>query len=73
MSALAEAYEDNGDATDFTYGATPNDPLTWDFEMIQASVWKGVCGCEDFLLSDLLLPTRRAVIVTMGISAMTVL
>ena len=42
MSALAEAYEDNGDATDFTYGATPNDPLTWDFEMIQASVWKAL-------------------------------
>ena len=30
MSTLAELAEVNGDAADFTYGATPNNPLTWD-------------------------------------------
>ena len=41
MSALAEAATSNGDALDLTYGATPNDPDTWDFEMIQG------CDCDD--------------------------
>jgi hypothetical protein len=30
MNELAEWADDNGDATDFTYGSDPNNPLTWD-------------------------------------------
>ncbi|CAN0124304.1 unnamed protein product, partial [Hapterophycus canaliculatus] len=35
MSMLAEAADENGVATDYTYGATPNDALTWDHDMVQ--------------------------------------
>lgn len=36
MSMLAEeALDDNGVGVDNTYGDTPNDPLTWDHDMVQ--------------------------------------
>lgn len=35
MSMLAEATDENGVATDYTYGGTPNNPLTWDHDMVQ--------------------------------------
>lgn len=38
MALLAEAAEVNGVATDLTYGASPNDPLRWD--------WDAVRGCK---------------------------
>jgi hypothetical protein len=41
MALLASYAEDNGDAADFTYGDTPNDPLTWDATKIQG------CLCDD--------------------------
>lgn len=40
MSTLAELAEVNGDAADFTYGATPNDPATWDAFRMQG------CHCD---------------------------
>lgn len=42
MSMLAEATDENGVATDYTYGGTPNNPLTWDHDMVQ------VCRCFVF-------------------------
>ena len=41
MAQLALAATENGAATDFTYGATPNNPHTWDYDMIQG------CACDD--------------------------
>lgn len=45
MQALALLTEENGDATDFTYGAVPNLPATWDFDKIKGcycdSGWEG--------------------------------
>lgn len=41
MAMLAEATVDNGDATYYTYGGTPNDHLTWDYDMMQG------CLCDD--------------------------
>ncbi|CAM9423706.1 unnamed protein product [Ectocarpus sp. 12 AP-2014] len=41
MAMLAEATDENGVATDYTYGGTPNDPLTWDHDMVQG------CLCDD--------------------------
>jgi hypothetical protein len=41
MALLAEYSEDNGDAASFTYGDTPNNPLTWDVTKIQG------CLCDD--------------------------
>lgn len=35
MAMLAESTEENGEMTDYTYGSTPNDPLTWDHDMVQ--------------------------------------
>jgi len=35
MAMLAEATDENGVATDYTYGATPNNALTWDHDMVQ--------------------------------------
>lgn len=35
MSMLAEAADENGVATEYTYGATPNDAFTWDHDMVQ--------------------------------------
>lgn len=35
MALLAEYAEENGDAADYTYGETPNDPLTWDAEKVR--------------------------------------
>jgi len=40
MTQLATKYEDNGDATSVTYGATPNNPLTWDADKLQG------CYCD---------------------------
>lgn len=41
MSTLAELAEVNGEAADFTYGATPNNPLTWDSLRMQG------CLCDE--------------------------
>eukprot|EP00752_Nemacystus_decipiens_P007656 g6844.t1 len=41
MAMLAEATDDNGVATDYTYGGTPNNPLTWDHDMVQG------CLCDE--------------------------
>lgn len=41
MGELAELAHVNGDLGGFTYGATPNDPATWDYEMVQG------CYCDD--------------------------
>lgn len=41
MSMLAEASKDNGVTMDYTYGSIPNDPSTWDHDMIQG------CLCDD--------------------------
>lgn len=41
MAMLATEATDNGVLQDFTYGSTPNDPTTWDYEMIQG------CKCDD--------------------------
>jgi len=41
MSALALVANVNGDAAGYTYGATPNEPSTWDFDMVQG------CYCDD--------------------------
>merc|ERR1712159_754279 len=41
MGELAELATVNGDLGGFTYGATPNDPVTWDYEMVQG------CYCDD--------------------------
>ena len=35
MAELAASATSNGDATAYTYGATPNNQLTWDFDMVQ--------------------------------------
>lgn len=40
MWELALKAEDNGDATDFTYGATPSDEARWDFDQIRG------CKCD---------------------------
>ena len=34
LAFLATLTTDNGVATSFTYGATPNNPLTWDFDKV---------------------------------------
>lgn len=41
MYQLALLTEDNGDATDITYGAIPNDPATWDFNKMYG------CYCDE--------------------------
>ena len=41
MGDLAEIATLNGEATDYTYGKKPNDPLTWDYNMIQG------CKCDE--------------------------
>lgn len=41
MSQLADHATSNGDVTSHTYGRTPNNPLTWDFDMVQG------CMCHD--------------------------
>lgn len=41
MSQLTAHATINGDSTSFTYGATPNNYLTWDFDMVQG------CMCPD--------------------------
>lgn len=41
MSGLALIAENNGDATDFKYGAVPNLAATWDFDMIYG------CSCDE--------------------------
>jgi len=40
MKQLAEYATTNGDATDWTYGFTPNDPQRWDFENVMG------CFCD---------------------------
>ena len=40
MSLLAENAALNGDATEYTYGATANSPQTWDSEKVQG------CRCD---------------------------
>lgn len=41
MSMLAEAaLKNDGTAADYTYGDTPNDPLTWDRDMVQGGFLK---------------------------------
>ena len=40
MADLATRYTDNGDVTAITYGATPNNPLTWDSDRVQG------CLCD---------------------------
>ena len=40
MSELATIATDNGDATAFTYGATPNDAFTWDADRVYG------CKCD---------------------------
>lgn len=48
MAMLAEVAQDNGVATDYTYGSTPNDAFTWDHDMMQVGSpvglppWAGV-------------------------------
>jgi hypothetical protein len=34
MGQLAAHATNNGDDTTYTYGATPNNQLTWDFDMV---------------------------------------
>eukprot|EP00520_Triparma_pacifica_P009501 CAMPEP_0118644248 /NCGR_PEP_ID=MMETSP0785-20121206/6837_1 /TAXON_ID=91992 /ORGANISM="Bolidomonas pacifica, Strain CCMP 1866" /LENGTH=693 /DNA_ID=CAMNT_0006535993 /DNA_START=32 /DNA_END=2113 /DNA_ORIENTATION=- len=41
MGDLAELATVNGEATAYTYGKTPNDPLTWDYDKIQG------CKCDE--------------------------
>lgn len=41
MSQLAQEATFNGDATPYTYGATPNDVSKWDWDMVQG------CFCDD--------------------------
>jgi hypothetical protein len=41
MAELAQKATDNGDATDYTYGSTPNDRFTWDAEKVRG------CYCDD--------------------------
>lgn len=41
MAQLALAATDNGADTDWTYGATPNDAATWDYDKVQG------CKCDD--------------------------
>ncbi|KAJ8599691.1 hypothetical protein CTAYLR_004755 [Chrysophaeum taylorii] len=41
MAQLALAATDNGADTDYTYGATPNNAETWDYDKIQG------CKCDD--------------------------
>mmetsp|Transcript_23407 Transcript_23407/g.70277 ORF Transcript_23407/g.70277 Transcript_23407/m.70277 type:complete len:446 (+) Transcript_23407:499-1836(+) len=41
MSQLATHATRNGDDTSFTYGATPNNHFTWDFDMVQG------CMCHE--------------------------
>jgi len=41
MGQLAEHATINGDDALFTYGSTPNNQLTWDFDMVQG------CMCHD--------------------------
>lgn len=41
MSMLAEASDENGVDMDYTYGGIPNDPATWDHDMIQG------CLCDE--------------------------
>ncbi|CAM9183112.1 unnamed protein product [Chrysoparadoxa australica] len=41
MAQLAASATLNGDATAYTYGATPNDPLRWDHDMVQG------CKCDE--------------------------
>jgi len=41
MAELALWAENNGDATDFTYGNDPNNPLTWDANRIHG------CLCDE--------------------------
>lgn len=41
MFQLAEIAEINGDATDYTYGHTPNDPQTWDYNKMYG------CKCDE--------------------------
>ena len=41
MSELATVAEENGDATAYTYGATPNDAYTWDADRVYG------CRCDD--------------------------
>jgi hypothetical protein len=41
MSELALIANNNGDATDFTYGTDPNNFLTWDYDRIHG------CVCDD--------------------------
>jgi len=41
MGLLAQRYTNNGDVAAITYGATPNNPLTWDSDKVQG------CLCDD--------------------------
>lgn len=41
MSDIAKLTTINGDETDFTYGAVPNDPNTWDHDMMYG------CHCDE--------------------------
>lgn len=41
MSELASEATINGVLQGFTYGSTPNDPTTWDYEMVQG------CDCDE--------------------------
>lgn len=41
MAQLTEMSTINGDATDFTYGANPNDPATWDAHHVRG------CYCDE--------------------------
>lgn len=50
MSMLAEeALDDNGVDADYTYGDTPNDPLTWDYDMVQgmSRIIQPNCGLRE--------------------------
>lgn len=40
VAELALVANNNGDATDYTYGANPNNPLTWDGNRIYG------CKCD---------------------------
>jgi len=42
MSQLAARATNNGEATSLTYGATPNNQLTWDFDMVCVCVCLGI-------------------------------
>ena len=65
MSELAAHATRNGDPTAYTYGATPNNQLTWDFDMVG-----NICAIVAHI--DRVNYRCEAACVTMDIVAMTV-